>query len=207
MSKRVLFVCVHNSDRSQMAEAFFNLKGVFMTRNTFLVMALIILLAASAAACSGGGSTEDVSSVPVTPGQDASPAATEQAASPATTEQAASPATPGQDASPTTLDLASISLKDCLSSGKFTLAEFGWKDCIPCKQMKPILEELALEYEGVFNVVIVEVYSQESLTRAHKIMAIPTQIIFNDKGVEVYRHIGYFSKKDILAKLKSLGGI
>jgi len=169
-----------------------------MTRNTFLVMALIILLAASAAACSGGGSTEDVSSVPVTPGQDASPAAT---------EQAASPATPGQDASPTTLDLASISLKDCLSSGKFTLAEFGWKDCIPCKRMKPLLEELALEYEGVFNVVIVEVYSQESLTRAHKIMAIPTQIIFNEKGEEVFRHIGYFPKEEILAKLKSLGGI
>ena len=169
-----------------------------MTRNIFLVMVLIIMLAVSAAACSGGGSTKDVSSVPVTPGQDASPAAT---------GQAASPATPGQDASPTTMDLASISLDDCLSNGKFTLAEFGWKDCIPCKRMKPLLEELALEYEGVFNVVIVEVYSQESLTRAHKIMAIPTQIIFNEKGEEVFRHIGYFPKEEILAKLKSLGGI
>jgi len=169
-----------------------------MTRKIFLAMSLIILLAASAAACSGGGGKEGVSSEPLILGQEASPTIQ---------EQDTTPTTPGQYTSPATLDLASISLKDCLSSGKFTLAEFGWKNCIPCKRMKPILEELALEYEGIFNVVIVEVYSQESLTRAHKIMAIPTQIIFNEEGKEVFRHTGYYSKEDILAKLKSLGGI
>ena len=45
-------------------------------------------------------------------------------------------------------DLASIPLEQALSSGQTTLAEFGWRTCIPCKEMKPILEELAVEYQG-----------------------------------------------------------
>ncbi|OGN89952.1 MAG: hypothetical protein A2158_02195, partial [Chloroflexi bacterium RBG_13_46_14] len=43
--------------------------------------------------------------------------------------------------------LASVSLEEALSSGKATLAEFGSNTCIPCKQMKPILEQLAVEYK------------------------------------------------------------
>lgn len=46
------------------------------------------------------------------------------------------------------LDLASIPLEQALSSSKPTLAEFGRGICVPCKAMKPILEELAVEYEG-----------------------------------------------------------
>ncbi len=50
-----------------------------------------------------------------------------------------------------------VSLKEALSNGKPTLAEFGASTCIRCKQMKPILEQLATKYEGKLNVVIVEV--------------------------------------------------
>jgi thioredoxin 1 len=101
---------------------------------------------------------------------------------------------------------ASVSpLAQALSSGKPTLAEFGSSTCIPCKQMKPILEELAIEYEGKVNVVIVEVYEQMALTRQYSIMAIPTQIIFDSNGKEITRHMGFWAKKDIIAQLNKMG--
>lgn len=103
------------------------------------------------------------------------------------------------------LDLASIPLEQALSSGKPTLAEFGSSTCIPCKQMKPLLEELAVDYEGKLNVVIVEVYEQKELTQQYGIMAIPTQIVFDENGKEITRHMGLYAKEDIIAQLKNMG--
>ena len=116
----------------------------------------------------------------------------------------ASPPQPTKEAAPAP-DLASIPLEQALSSGKPTLAEFGWRTCIPCKQMKPILEELAVEYEGKLNVVIVEVYEQMELTRQYGIMVIPTQIVFDSSGSEITRHIGLWTKEEIIAQLKKMG--
>lgn len=104
-----------------------------------------------------------------------------------------------------TTDITSISLEDVLTNGKPTLAEFGWRTCIPCKQMKPILEELAVEYEDKLNVVIVEVYEQKDLTREHQIRAIPTQIFFGGSGKEIARHMGFWSKEEVIAQLKEMG--
>jgi len=103
------------------------------------------------------------------------------------------------------LDLASIPLEQALSNGLPTLAEFGSSTCIPCKQMKPLLEELAVEYEGRLNVIIVEVYAQKELTQQYGIMAIPTQIFFDGNGQEITRHMGFYAKEDIIAQLKKMG--
>ena len=112
-----------------------------------------------------------------------------------------SQATPAAPAQPSRI----VSLKEALSNGKPTLAEFGASTCIPCKQMKPILEQLAIEYEGKLNVVIVEVYQQMELTRYYRIMTIPTQIVFDSNGREVTRHIGLWPKEQIIAQLKKMG--
>jgi len=102
-------------------------------------------------------------------------------------------------------DLASIPLTQVLGNGKPTLAEFGWRNCVPCKQMKPILEELAVEYIDKLNVVIVEVYEHKDLTNQYGIMTIPTQIFFDSSGKEITRHIGFWSKEEIIAQLKKMG--
>jgi len=107
--------------------------------------------------------------------------------------------------SQTGTSLTSSPLGQALASGKPTLAEFGSSTCIPCKQMKPILEELAVEYEGELNVVIVEVYEQRVLTQQYGIMAIPTQIVFDGDGREVTRHVGFWPKEEIITQLKNIG--
>jgi FKBP-type peptidyl-prolyl cis-trans isomerase 2 len=107
--------------------------------------------------------------------------------------------------SPTGLDLASIPLEQALSNGRPTLAEFGSSTCVPCKQMKPILKELAVDYQDKLNVVIVEVYEQRALTQQYGIMAIPTQIVFDSNGQEITRHVGFWAKEEIITQFKEMG--
>ena len=102
-------------------------------------------------------------------------------------------------------DLTSIPLGQALSSGKPTLAEFGSSTCVPCKQMKPILEELAVEYKDSLNIVIIEIYEHRDLANQYQIMAIPTQLLFDSSGQEITKHIGFWSKAEIIAQLKEMG--
>ena len=101
--------------------------------------------------------------------------------------------------------LATTPLEKALSSGTPTVAEFGRGTCIPCKEMKPILDELALSYKDKLNVVIVSVDDYQSLTSRYSIMAIPTQIFFDSTGTETFRHIGFYPKNDIIIKLRQMG--
>jgi len=101
-------------------------------------------------------------------------------------------------------DLSSIPLTQVLGNGKPTLAEFGRGICIPCKAMKPILEELSVEYGDKLNVVIIEIDEHRELTNQYGIMAIPTQIFFDSSAQEITRHIGFWSKEEIIAQLKKM---
>jgi len=85
------------------------------------------------------------------------------------------------------------------------LVDLGAGKCIPCKMMAPILEELKEEYKGQFDVVFIDVWENEAAGDQYGIRMIPTQIFFDAEGKEVFRHEGFFSKEDILAKWKELG--
>ncbi|MFC1592939.1 FKBP-type peptidyl-prolyl cis-trans isomerase [Candidatus Omnitrophota bacterium] len=101
--------------------------------------------------------------------------------------------------------LTSMPLEQALENGLPTIADFGRGTCIPCKQMKPILEDLAKEYEGKVNVLIISVDEHRDLTTQYGIMAIPTQIFLDSEGQEVTRHMGFFAKDDIIAQLLEMG--
>jgi len=101
--------------------------------------------------------------------------------------------------------LTSLPLREALANGKPTLAEFGRGVCIPCKEMKPILEKLAVQYKGKLNVVIVEIDDNMDLTRQYGIMAIPTQVIFDQYGREITRHTGFWAREQILSQLWMMG--
>ncbi len=105
----------------------------------------------------------------------------------------------------TSIDPVPITLPKALTNGKPTLAEFGRDTCIPCKEMKPILENLAAEYQNKLNVSIVSVDEYRDLTNYYGIMAIPTQIGFDSSGKEVFRHVGFWPRDEIITQLSKLG--
>ncbi len=85
------------------------------------------------------------------------------------------------------------------------LVDLGADKCIPCKMMAPILEEIKKDYAGIINVEFIDVWKNPDKAKEYGITIIPTQIFFDASGKELFRHEGFFSKEDILAKWKELG--
>ena len=102
-------------------------------------------------------------------------------------------------------DITRIPLDWALNNEKPTLADFGWRDCIPCKKMKIVLENLASKYRGKLNVVIVEAYNHPDLMDRYTIDAIPVQVLFDGHGQEFIRHEGFWPEEDIQAELIKVG--
>jgi thioredoxin 1 len=91
--------------------------------------------------------------------------------------------------------------------GKVTMVDIGAKECIPCKMMAPIMEELEKEYHdsGRAAILFIDVWKNKEQGRRFGIRSIPTQIFYDKEGNEVYRHEGFMDKKDIVARLEKLG--
>jgi thioredoxin 1 len=85
------------------------------------------------------------------------------------------------------------------------LIDLGAGECIPCKMMAPILEELKKEYAGRLEVRFIDVWKKPDEAGKYGIKLIPTQIFYDTSGKELFRHEGFYSKEDILAKWKEFG--
>ena len=85
------------------------------------------------------------------------------------------------------------------------LVDLGAGKCIPCKMMKPILEDLKTNYAGTFKTEFIDVWENADAAKPYNINLIPTQIFYGVDGKELFRHEGFFSKEDILNKWKEFG--
>jgi thioredoxin 1 len=91
------------------------------------------------------------------------------------------------------------------ASGLPRLIDIGAGKCIPCKMMAPILEELKTLYKGKMDVVVIDITEMPAATKMFNVGLIPTQIFSDASGKELFRHEGFISKDEILAKWKELG--
>jgi len=89
--------------------------------------------------------------------------------------------------------------------GTVTMVDLGAKKCIPCKMMAPIMEKLEKAYAGKAHIVFIDVWENREQAPRFKIRAIPTQIFFNEKGEEVYRHEGFLKENAIVDQLTKMG--
>jgi len=85
------------------------------------------------------------------------------------------------------------------------LLDLGAGKCVPCKMMAPILEELKTEYADRLQVTFIDVWENKGVGEKYGVRSIPTQIFYDPEGKELFRHEGFFSKDDILAKWRELG--
>ena len=85
------------------------------------------------------------------------------------------------------------------------LVDLGAGKCIPCKMMKPILEDFKANYAGTFKTEFIDVWEKPDAGKQYRINLIPTQIFYGADGKELFRHEGFYSKEDILGKWKEFG--
>jgi len=90
-------------------------------------------------------------------------------------------------------------------SGKPTMVDFGADGCRPCDMMTPILDSLKKEYAGKANVLFVHVRKEQMLAARYGVESIPVQVFFDRSGQELFRHVGFFPKEQIVSKLAEIG--
>jgi len=89
--------------------------------------------------------------------------------------------------------------------GMVTMVDLGSDTCIPCKLMAPVMAKMEKQYNGKAVIVFIDIWKHREQARRFGIRVIPTQIFFNENGLEVLRHVGFMSETAIVDQLSKMG--
>jgi thioredoxin 1 len=90
---------------------------------------------------------------------------------------------------------------DVLKSSKPVLVDYWAEWCGPCRQVAPVLEEIAKEYASKIDIVKLNVDENPEVVRTYGIMNIPTLTVFKD-GQVVKEIVGAKPKSALLRELQ-----
>lgn len=96
-------------------------------------------------------------------------------------------------------EVTDIEFDSVLANNKYVLIDF-WADwCIPCRQVSPIVEDIANERPEI-TVFKMNIDANPDTPKRFGVMSIPT-LIFFEQGVERARVVGVKTKEQILNAL------
>jgi thioredoxin 1 len=96
-------------------------------------------------------------------------------------------------------------LAQATKDGKVVMLELGSVGCIPCEQMKPVMDKLRSGYQDKLEVYFVDVRRDNASGRRFGVHMIPTQVFLDKTGKEFHRHIGFYAYDEITPVLKKAG--
>lgn len=85
--------------------------------------------------------------------------------------------------------------KEVLKSDKNVVVDFNADWCGPCRMLRPILEEVAMERDDG-KIVSLNIDNESELSRKYGVMSIPCLVLFKD-GKELNRSVGLISKEKV----------
>jgi thioredoxin 1 len=89
---------------------------------------------------------------------------------------------------------------------RVTFLEFGATGCSSCRMMEKVMEEARSKYPSEIKVQFLNVLLpvNQDMMKYFGIAAIPTQILLDISGKEVFRHTGYCSFDDLEKELRKI---
>ncbi|MFN2437222.1 MAG: thioredoxin [Desulfotignum sp.] len=86
---------------------------------------------------------------------------------------------------------------------QIALVDFSATWCGPCRQMAPVIEDLAKKYQGRVTMVEIDINSRPDVATHYMVQSIPTFILF-DQGKEIKRFVGVQSREALEKHLNAI---
>ena len=82
---------------------------------------------------------------------------------------------------------------------QITFLEFGATGCSSCRMMEKVMEQVRTKYPSAIKVQFLNVLqpANQDMMKYFGVAAIPTQVLLDVSGKEVFRHNGFFSFDDL----------
>ncbi len=101
------------------------------------------------------------------------------------------------------IEITDTNFDELVSTGKPLVIDFWAEWCGPCRMVSPIIEELAVEYEGKVTIGKMDVDNNDDVVSKFGIRNIPT-ILFIKNGEVVDKQVGATNKASLAAKVEAL---
>jgi thioredoxin len=92
-----------------------------------------------------------------------------------------------------------LEIENVLKTNELVLIDFSTQWCVPCKKMKPVIQQIQKENSNV-KVLVIDADVNKELIKKHQIKGVPVFIVFKNSK-EVFRHVGVVSKEELLKQL------
>jgi len=93
-----------------------------------------------------------------------------------------------------------------IASSTPLVVEFGATWCPPCKQLEPVLGELAERFRGRVHVVSINIESDPQMAARFHVRSVPTLLALRD-GQVVASQVGFGRRAPVLSLFEELLGI
>jgi len=88
-----------------------------------------------------------------------------------------------------------------IGKSKITFIEVGSDSCHSCQIMGRKLYKIKQQHPE-FPIFFVNVHKEREAAYKLRVQMIPTQIVVDNKGYEVYRHVGILSQEEVVKLFK-----